>query len=96
MKQAAKATGQGEDALRAKLAALQEEIRKAGQSSATDEALRAKLAEFEANLRALASSSKQPVVMQVAAEPVVIEIDDRFYRSDARHQAGPGRSSRGH
>jgi pilus assembly protein CpaB len=68
VKQTAKATGEGEEALRAKLAALEAEIRKAGSSTAGEEALRAKLAEFEANLRTLASTSNTPVFISPAAE----------------------------
>jgi pilus assembly protein CpaB len=70
VKQTAKATGEGEEALRAKLAALEAEIRKAGSSTAGEEALRAKLAEFEANLRTLASTSNTPVFISPAAEQV--------------------------
>ena len=71
VKQTAKATGEGEEALRAKLAALEIDIRNAGNSKAGEEALRAKLAEFEANLRALASSSNRPVFIAPAAEVAV-------------------------
>ena len=70
VKQTAKATGEGEVALRAKLAALEAEIRNAGSSTAGEEALRAKLAEFEANLRALASTSNTPVFISPAVEQV--------------------------
>lgn len=68
VKQTAKATGEGEQALRAKLAALEIDIRSAGNSKAGEDALRAKLAEFEASLRALASSSNRPVYISPAAE----------------------------
>lgn len=70
VKQTAKTTGQGEEALRAKLAALEAEIQNAGNSTAGEEALRAKLAEFEANLRALASSSTKRVLISPVAEDV--------------------------
>ena len=67
VKQASKATGQGEEDLRAKLAALQTAIESAGNSTKGEDALRAKLAEFEANLRALASSSNKPVFVSAQA-----------------------------
>ena len=70
VKLASKATGQGEEELRAKLAALQAAIESAGNSTKGEDALRAKLAEFEANLRALASSSNKPVIITAQA-PVV-------------------------
>ncbi len=73
VKQASKATGQGEEELRAKLAALQTAIENAGNSTKGEDALRAKLAEFEANLRALASSSKKPVI--IAAQAPMVKAD---------------------
>ena len=67
VKQALKATGQGDEELRTKLAALQAAVQNAGNSNKGDDALRAKLAEFEANLRALATN--KPLVI---AEKVVV------------------------
>ena len=72
VKQASKATGQGEEELRAKLAALKTAIENAGNSTKGEDALRAQLAEFEANLKALASSSKKPVI--VAAQAAVVQV----------------------
>ncbi len=73
VKLASKATGQGEEELRAKLAALQFAIESAGSSTKGEDALRAKLAEFEANLRALAASSNKPVLIP-AVVPVVAPV----------------------
>ena len=68
VKQTAKATGEGEEALRAKLAALEADIHNAGNSTAGDAAMRAKLAEFEAILLELASSSNRPMIITPAVE----------------------------
>lgn len=68
VKQTAKATGEGEEALRAKLAALEADIHNAGNSTAGDAAMRAKLAEFEAILRELASSSNRPMIVTPVAD----------------------------
>jgi len=73
VKQTAKATGEGEEALRAKLAALEADIRNASNSTAGGEALRAKLAEFEANLRALASGSNKAVFIAPTADQMADE-----------------------
>ena len=73
VKQASKATGQGEEELRGKLAELQAAIESAGTSTKGEDALRAKLAEFEANLKALASSSGKPII--IAAQAPVVKVD---------------------
>ena len=76
VKQALKATGQGDEELRAKLAALQTAVQNAGNSNKGDDALRAKLAEFEANLRALATN--KPIIVAekvvVATPPILLKI----------------------
>ena len=69
VKQALKATGQGDEDLRAKLAALQTAVQNAGNSNKGDDALRAKLAEFEANLRALATNKPILVAEKVVVAP---------------------------
>lgn len=72
VKQTSKATGQGEEALRKKLAALEIEIKNAGNSTDGEDALRAKLAEFEANLRDLAAASSRPVVLAAVTDTVIV------------------------
>ena len=72
VKQTSKATGQGEEALRKKLAALEIEIKNAGNSTDGEDALRAKLAEFEANLRDLAAASSRPVVLATVTDTVIV------------------------
>lgn len=85
LKKSAASAGQGEDALRAKLAALEVAIQNAGKSSNGDADLRAKLAEFEANLKALASGSKQPApVVEVAAAQKSLNVSVGITRGTKR------------
>ena len=85
LKKSAASAGQGEDALRAKLAALEVAIQNAGKSSNGDADLRAKLAEFEANLKSLASGSKQPApVVEVAAAQKSLNVSVGITRGTKR------------